>query len=78
MKNQKGEVVTGVMVLMMVGMLIFGGMTLMHGGGQGGKHGHHMMHGHSEKGQQHAHDGGMDKPAQAAGGEGNEVSAGTK
>jgi hypothetical protein len=37
MKNQKGEVVTGVMVLMMVGMLIFGGMTFMHGGGHGEK-----------------------------------------
>jgi hypothetical protein len=31
MKNQKGEVVTAVMVVMMVGMMIFG-MSMMHGG----------------------------------------------
>jgi len=32
MGNQRGEVVTGVMVVMMVVMMLFGGMTMMHGG----------------------------------------------
>jgi ABC-type nickel/cobalt efflux system permease component RcnA len=30
--NQRGEIVTGVMVVMMVAMMIFGGMSMMHGG----------------------------------------------
>ena len=33
--NQRGEVVTGVMVVMMCVMMLFGGMHMMHGG-----HGH--------------------------------------
>ncbi len=32
LKSQKGEIVMAVMVVMMVGMMIFGGMYLMHGG----------------------------------------------
>ena len=31
MKNQRGEVVTGLMVVMMAVMMIFGGMHMMHG-----------------------------------------------
>ncbi len=60
MRNQKGEVVTGVMVVMMVVMLVFGGMHLMHR-----DHGerrntadrphHEEGHDHHEKGQQHGH-----------------------
>ena len=30
--NQRGEVVTGVMVVVMVVMMLFGGMSMMHGG----------------------------------------------
>lgn len=58
MRNQKGEVVTGVMVVMMVGLMIFGGMTWMHG-----RHGDHKEHTksdqqtHSETGQKHMHHG---------------------
>lgn len=31
MKDQKGEIVTGVMVFMMVAMMVLGGMAWMHG-----------------------------------------------
>ncbi len=31
MRNQKGEVVTGVMVAIMVVIMLFGGMHMMHG-----------------------------------------------
>ena len=47
MSNQKGEVVMGVMAVIMVVALVFG-MVSMHGG-----HGH--GHGHSSKGQQQEH-----------------------
>ncbi len=53
MGNQKGEVVTGVMVAMMAGMMIFGGMFSMHGG--------HKDHGDRKDpvkdGQKHEHAG---------------------
>ena len=58
MNNQKGEVVTGVMVVIMVGMMIFG-MFSMHGG-HGDRHDHknvEQKQGQVEKGQQHMHDG---------------------
>ena len=59
--NQRGEVVTGVMVAVMVVMMLFGGMGMMHGGhrhadNQGmkaeGKHDHqkegtHEKHNHN-------------------------------
>jgi predicted metalloprotease len=32
--NQRGEVVTGVMVAVMVVMMLFGGMSMVHGGRQ--------------------------------------------
>jgi predicted metalloprotease len=32
--NQRGEVVTGVMVVVMVVIMLFGGMSMMHGGHQ--------------------------------------------
>lgn len=52
MGNQKGEVVTGVMVVMMVGMMVFG-MSFMHGG-----HKDHGEHNNSEKeGRKHEHAG---------------------
>ena len=55
MKNQRGEIVTGVMVAMMVVMMILGGMRMMHGDH---KHGDHK----SEDGQtQTRHDHGNDK-----------------
>ncbi|HET7317539.1 MAG TPA: hypothetical protein VFK23_00240 [Nitrospirota bacterium] len=47
MKNERGEVVTGVMVLMMVGMMIFG-LFFMHGG-----HGNHGA-GHGDTQMQHS------------------------
>lgn len=55
MNNQKGEVVTGVMVAMMLGMMLFGHF-IMHGG-----HGDHKedtrnnQQGHSETGQHNMH-----------------------
>lgn len=52
MKNQRGEIVTGLMVAMMVVMMIVGGMRMMHGDH---KHGDHK----SEDGQaQTKHDHG--------------------
>ena len=50
MGNQKGEVVTGVMVVMMVGMMLFGGMHWMHG-----DHRHENDHDGSEHKQDHQH-----------------------
>lgn len=50
MKNERGEVVTGVMLLMMAGMMIFG-MIFMHGM-QGG-HGDHGA-GNGDKQMQHS------------------------
>ena len=56
--NQKGEVVTGVIVVIMcVGMMIFGGMSMMHGG-----HRHsddrdkkvEEMHDHQKEGMHHS------------------------
>jgi len=58
MNNQRGEIVTGVMVVMMVGMMIFG-MVFMHGG-HGDRHDHNsaeQKQEHSEKGHQHMHEG---------------------
>ncbi|MHB8843366.1 MAG: hypothetical protein ACYC7L_01345 [Nitrospirota bacterium] len=52
MGNQRGEVVTGVMVVMMVVMMIFG-MSFMHGGHK--DHGDSRDHGKNE--QKHEHDG---------------------
>lgn len=52
MKNQKGEVVTAVMVVMMVGMMIFG-MSFMHGGHKG----HGDGHDHDKNEQKHDHAG---------------------
>lgn len=50
MRNQRGEVVTGVMVIMMVVMMIFGGMHMMHG--EHGSEGDHAQiehkHGHDK------------------------------
>jgi hypothetical protein len=48
MNNQRGEIVTGVMVLVMVGMMIFG-MIFMHGG-----HGDRHDHKNVEHNQEHA------------------------
>ena len=57
MKNQRGEVVTGLMVAMMAVMMIFG-MVYMHGS-HGNSHDHksavHRQE-QSEKGHQHMHD----------------------
>lgn len=46
MGNQRGEVVTGVMVVMMVVMMIFG-MSFMHGGHK--DHGDRKDHGNNEQ-----------------------------
>lgn len=59
MNNQKGEVVTGVMVVVMVGMMIFG-MLFMHGGHRdhGARNGHtkdEQKKEHAETGPQHMH-----------------------
>jgi hypothetical protein len=57
MKNERGEVVTGIMVLMMAGMMIFG-LFFMHGG-----HGDHRAGDgnqqvqHSDSDHRHMHDG---------------------
>ncbi len=57
MRNQRGEVVTGVMVIIMGVMMIFGGMHMLHG--ERGSEGDHarIEHRHSrEEGMQHVHD----------------------
>ncbi len=68
MRNQKGEVVTGVMVVMMVAMMIFGGMHFMHrdhgdhGESRGAGEDMHLDHGHDhQKGHQHEHRGDAGK-----------------
>ncbi len=63
MRNQKGEVVTAVMVLMMVGMMVFGGMALRHGDRSHKEQGTTVSQSHSE-GQQHMHDGHGEKVSQ--------------
>jgi len=55
MNNQRGEVVTGVMVVIMVGMMLFG-MVFMHGGHGDHKDVEHKQD-HADKGHQHMHDG---------------------
>ena len=50
MKNERGEIVTGVMIVMMAGMMIFG-MFFMHGGHGGNKHGDDQK----KKEQKHEH-----------------------
>lgn len=65
MRNQKGEVVTGAMVFMMVVMMVFGGMHLMHRDhgehrSAGDQPKHEQGHDH-EKGHQHEHQGDAGK-----------------
>jgi len=58
MNNQRGEIVTGVMVVMMVGMMIFG-LFFMHGD-HGNRHEHKAVEDKQEptdKEHQHMHDG---------------------
>ncbi len=64
MGNQKGEVVTGVMVVIMCVMMLFGGMHMMHWGHRS-EESHQQMeknHNHDEDGAQHMHNhaGGQD------------------
>jgi hypothetical protein len=56
MRDQKGEVAIGVMVVMMVGMMIFGGMHLLRGGqrtagcrAQGGQSQGEQIHDHDDE-----------------------------
>jgi hypothetical protein len=63
-KNEKGEVVTGLMVVMMVCMMIFG-VFAMHGGhGSHGDHsagnGHEQKQ-HSDSDHRHMHDSAAEK-----------------
>jgi len=64
MRNQRGEVVVGVMVVMMVVMMIFGGTHMMHGGhrSEGDHRQMEQKHDHDEDGTQHTHNhaGGQD------------------
>ncbi len=64
MRNQRGEVVVGVMVVMMVVMMISGGMHMRHGGHRS-EADHRQMeqkHNHDEDNTQQLHDhaGGQD------------------
>ncbi len=63
MGNQRGEVVTGVMVVIMCVVMLFGGMHMMHGGHQpDGSHKQvEQKHNHDEEGTQHVyhHAGGQ-------------------
>jgi hypothetical protein len=69
MKNERGEVVTGVMLLMMAGIMIFG-LFFMHG-----MHGGHGDHGagiadkqmqHSDSDHRNMHDGDTEKDSVSA------------
>jgi hypothetical protein len=61
MNNQKGEIVTGLVIVMMAGMMLFG-MAFMHG-----RHGGHKEHamcgqqGDSERGQHQVHHSDVEK-----------------
>jgi hypothetical protein len=61
MNNQKGEIVTGIVIVMMAGMMLFG-MVFMHG-----RHGGHKEHtmcdqqGYSERGQHQVHHSDVEK-----------------
>ena len=61
MKNERGEIVTGVMIVIMAGMMIFG-MFFMHGGHGDHRDGSgHEQKQHSDKEHHHMHDGVSDK-----------------
>ncbi len=64
MSNQRGEVVAGVMVVIMCVMMLFGGMHMMHGGRrfEGDHQQTEQKHNHDENGREHIHDhaGGQD------------------
>ncbi len=57
MRNQRGEVVTGVMVVIMCVMMLFGGMHMMHGEhrSEGDHRQMEQKHNHDEDGTQHMH-----------------------
>jgi hypothetical protein len=57
MRNQRGEVVIGVMVVIMCVMMLFGGMHMMHGGhrSEGDHPQMEQKHNHDEDGTQHVH-----------------------
>jgi hypothetical protein len=64
LKNQKGEIVTGVMILVMAAMMLLGGMALMHGGHDDHKdHAPSKEQNHSEADHQHMSHGDSDKAA---------------
>ncbi len=74
MKNERGEIVTGLAVLIMLGMCIFGGIALMHGvhrhDGHHGDHGKKGEQAYSEKAppQMHQNDGrNVPQPAEKEG-----------
>lgn len=69
MKNERGEVVTGVMVLMMAGMMIFGlffthGMQGGHGDSRAGNGNQQVRQ--SDSDHRHMHDGAVDKDSGSA------------
>jgi len=57
MRDQRGEIVTGLMVIMMGVMMVFSGMHMMHGEhrSEGDRAQIEHEHGH-DKGTQHMHD----------------------
>ncbi len=57
MRNQRGEVVTGVMVVIMCVMMLFGGMHMTHGEhrSEGDHRQMEQKHNHDEDGTQHMH-----------------------
>ncbi len=64
MHNQRGEIVTGVMVILMGVMMIFGGMHMLHG--ERGSEGDHarIEHRHTrDEGMQRMHDNGDEQDA---------------
>lgn len=74
MGNQKGEVATGAMVVVMVVMMLFGGMHLMHGNhrhdekSHKDEHKNDHQHGQEKEGMRHTHnDGGEHSHAQEEG-----------
>lgn len=66
MHNQKGEVMTGAMVVIMVVLMAFGGVHMMHGGrdhrhdekSRKGEHKHESQQSEGKDGMHHMHEDG--------------------
>lgn len=69
MGNQRGEIVTGLMVAMMVVMMILGGMHMMHGEHKSGGDHAQIKHNHGDAEEMHQTSGRNEQATGASQGE---------